>query len=78
MFMHMTSYRDLGTSSGHTFAVSLQTTVTGGNESILLNADYKGESVTLLQPKGGFISTQARPDDFHKSKGMNQRFENSG
>lgn len=70
MFMPMTSYRDLGTSSNHT--------VTGGNELILLNADCKGESGTLLQPKGGFISTQARPDNFHKNKGISYRFGNNG
>lgn len=69
--MHVTRDRDPATSSGHTFAASLQTTGTGGKESIPLNADYKGESGTLPQPKGGFISTQARPDNFHKNKAMN-------
>lgn len=76
--MPMTSYGDPGTSSGHTFAVSLQTMVTGGKELILLNAACKGESGTLPQPKGGFTTTQARPDDFHENHGMNQRFGNSG
>lgn len=51
----MSRDRDPGTSSGHTFAVSLQTTGTRGEESIPLNADYKGESGTLPQPKGGFV-----------------------